>query len=84
MQEGVGVTVPSAAAAARTHRLRHTAWTQPLLPATPQTVDVLIGEFAALAAVCMLEAWMSVRMVMEMVIGVRVAQVHGGLVSLRL
>lgn len=84
MQEGVGVTIPGAAAAAGAHRLGHAAGTQPLLPAAPQTVDVLIGELAALATVRVLEARVPVRVVVEMVIGVRVAEVQGGLVSLRL
>lgn len=84
VQEGVGVTVPGAAAAARTHRLRHAAGTQPLLPDAPQPVDVLVGELAALAAVRVLQALVPVCVVMEMGIGVRVAHVHGGLVSLRL
>lgn len=82
VQEGMGVTIPGAAAAAGAHRLGHAAGTQPLLTAAPQTVDVLIGELAALAAVRVLET--RVRVVVEMVIGVRVAEVQGGLVSVRL
>lgn len=81
VQKGMGVTIPSAAAAAGTQRLRHATGTKPLLPADPKTVDVLVGEFTALAAVRVLEAGVALCVVMEMVIGVRVAQVHGELVS---
>lgn len=76
VQERMGVTVPGAAAATGTHRLGHAAGTEPLLPGVPQAIDVLVGEFPTLAAVRMLVAWVPMRVMMEMMIGERIAHVH--------
>ena len=81
MGQGVGVTVPSGAAAATgAYRLGYTAGTESQ-PATPtQAIDVLVGKLATLTALLMLMAWMPVHEVL--VVMIRVAHVQGRLVSL--